>query len=303
MMSLRGTLSTSCLQRACSFKQVDNTFIVVFLVISHWNRGGEYWKLLGSGSHSLGIFRGNAKLYYKMAFGFMKAGLEKGELATYVTREDSDRIKGEMKREWGNSFHNWEAKKQIQVISSDSVFPRGFKIKDTLSSLAETHQRTIAAGFTGWRLVDITFYPQEEEHLRRLVECDKEYNNLGIGITTLCMYENPEAYEFEAFVDLLFCHKQIVSQGLKILNVSGRFLGDAINSVFAELFGESGSKSVLSHVAKVVEVPSTAELLKKLEQKPELLRRGLSTTFGESAYAICRLVEERLAELTIGTIM
>lgn len=251
----------------------------------------------------MGIFRGNVKTYHKMAFEFMEAGLEKGELATYVTREDPDKVKGKMEREWGHNFQAWEARRQIQVISSDSVFPRGFRIRETLSSLAETYQRTIAAGFTGWRLVDLTFFPQEERHLRRLVTSDKEYARLGIGVTTLCMYESPEAYEFEQFTDLLLCHEQIVSQKMKILDSPGKFLPDAMSSVFRELFGESGSKKLMLHVAKAAGLRSTDELFDKLQKEPGLLRRGLKPTFGESSNAICRLVKEKLAGITVETIM
>lgn len=238
-----------------------------------------------------------------MAFGFMRAGLEKGELATYITREDPTLVKDGMEQEWGHSFQAWEAKEQIQVISSDSVFPRGFEIEPTLSSFAKTYQRTIAGKFTGWRVVDITFYPQEEEHLRRLVTCDKRYNKLGIGVTTLCMYESPQAYEFEPFTDLLLCHEPVVSQKLKILYSSERFLRIAIDSVFKELFGEVGSRGVMAQIAKVVKVKSADELLGRLQQEPELLRIGLSLLLGESSFAVCRLVKEKLAEITVDPIM
>lgn len=250
----------------------------------------------------MGVFRADAELYHKMAFGFMKAGLERGELATYITREDLSLVRDQMELEWGDSYQTWDAKKQIQVTSSDSVFPHGFKIKTALSSLAETYQMAIAGGFIGWRIVDITFYPQEEKHLRRLVACDKKYNKLGIGTTTLCMYESPEAYEFESFANLLLCHSRVVSHKLKMLDTPGEFLPMAVDSAFRELFGESGHRGVMAHAAKVLGL-STDEFLRKLQQRPELLRRGLSESFGESTYAICRLVKERLAEMTVDTII
>ena len=65
------------------------------------DRVQDSWGLIAQGSHMLGIVRPRTEDHHDMAFGFLKAGLNKGEMAVYVTKEDPVLVRRSMEKRWG----------------------------------------------------------------------------------------------------------------------------------------------------------------------------------------------------------
>ncbi len=254
------------------------------------------WGLLARGSHLLGIVRLGTEDHHNMAFGFLKAAVDKGEMAVFVTKEDPVLVKHAMERHWGSTAKS-EAEGQLRILSSESVYPRGFKQNSVLSALSDMYRQAISSGFKGLSVADITFLGQQEDHFRSIIECDKVYGGLKLGATTLCMYEAPDTYEFALFSKLLLCHSAIIDHRFNLIRLPDGFFRKSIESALGEFFGENGAKGVLFQLSKIAGVSSMEEFLLNVQEEPESLHRPLTIMFGESSIAICKLIKEKLADM------
>lgn len=243
----------------------------------------------------LGIVRPGTEDHHDMAFGFLKTGLDKGEMAVYVTKEDPVLVRRSIEKRWGKTSPLEEGR--LRILSSELVYPRGFKAENVLSSFGESYQQAIGSGFTGLRAADITFLGEEDAHLRSIVECDRAYDALELGITTLCMYQGPDTYDFDLLAKLLLCHSAIIDHRLHQVRLPESFLRDGIYAALGEIFGENGAKAVLFNLARFADASSTEDFLLRAQEEPMLLQRSLNVMFGQPSNGICDLIKDKLAEM------
>ena len=256
----------------------------------------DNWGLIAKGSHILGIVRPGTEDHHNLAFGFLRAGLNKGEMAVYVTNEDQSLVKRTLEKRWGGTFLR-EAEEKLRILSSRSVCPPGLKPADAISAFTEMYMRATSSGFTGLRIADITFLGVEEGHLQSIVDCDRAYDALELGSTALCMYQGPETYDFDLFVKLLLCHSAIIDHRLHQLRLRESFLRDAIYLALGEIFGENGAKAVLLDLTRLADARSTEDFLFRVQEEPMLLYRTMNVMFGQPSNGICELIKDKLTEM------
>ncbi|MBI2184495.1 MAG: MEDS domain-containing protein [Thaumarchaeota archaeon] len=247
----------------------------------------------------MGVFRPGFVTDHGLIFGFIKDGLEKGEANILITNDPPNEVKAELQEVLDVSVKELEEKGSLRILPSNSVYPPDFQVREVLSSFDEAFKKALDKGFTGLRAVDVTFHGHEPSYVRKLVECDKAYDDLSIGATTLCMYELPQAYDFEVFAKLLLCHSSVVGVKNMPLEEPGKLIPVAVKRTLSEIFGDGGAQTVLAHLSNLRLSYGEEASLDKILEEPTLLRRNLEHIFGWPAETICEQIKKKLAELTV----
>ena len=255
------------------------------------------WEFMRKGSHLLGIVGSQTEDQHTLGFGFLKDGLDKGEMAVFVTK-DPALVERAMVQYWA-SMTQMQKDGQLRIISSDLIYPTGFRNEAVLAAFKERYHEALDSGFRGLRVADVTTFGQPHAHLRRLIECDEAYDALKLGATTLCMYEMPESYEYALFTKILHCHSAVVDERLNLLIEPIRFFWPAVESVLVELFGEDRGKTIISNLRKIARKHSREDSLINMPDECEILQKTLKELFGELSFQICELIKGRLAEMTV----
>ncbi len=256
------------------------------------------WEFLQKGSHLLGIVRPQTEDQYALGLGFLKDGLDRGEMAVFVSKEDPALVEHAMRRYLGD-ITAMQKDGQLRISSSNSVYQIGFRKESVLAALSDCYHQALDSGFRGLRVADVTSFGQPHDHLRRLVECDETYDALKLDVTALCMYEMPESYEYALFTKILNCHSAVLDYRLNLLIEPRRFFWPATESVLIELFGTDRGKALTSNFQKITRKHSSEDSLVNIPSEYEILQKTLNELFGELAFQICELIKGRLATMTV----
>lgn len=238
----------------------------------------------------------------RIAFDFLKAGIDRGETVIYVTSRNTSTVRNDMDNAWGGAATQLELIGQLRILSSKRLFPLEFQVENPLSIFKEAYSRALVSGRTGLRIACDPMVDRKEEYLERVLRFEEAYDTLKLGATTLCMYEHLDRYEFGLFCKLLLRHEGVIGDNLRLLGRPRRFLHPAIESALGDLLGETGMKSTLFHLAKVTGSTSTDEFMASINEDPSLLCSALIRLFGDPAHGICEMIRRKLAELTIDTL-
>jgi len=128
---------------------------------------------------------------HNVLFHYLKAGLENGEAAAYITSEETpNQIREAMKR-FGINLEKYEKTNALRILAyTDIYLVNGkFDIETTMGKWNELHEEAVAGGLKGLRVTGEMGWFFEHNLVEQLVEYERSLHRvLELPMTAICAY-------------------------------------------------------------------------------------------------------------------
>jgi len=152
-------------------------------------------------------------------FTYLKAGLDQGEAALYVTGQESpDEIRRAM-RQFSIDVERFEKLGALHVIDSNGWYFIGgkFNVSKTMELLRKLYNEALAKGFKGLRGAGEMTCFFENRMVKELVEYENSLHKvLELPVTAICAYDSELAAKErggQLYLDLIKAHSTVIIVG------------------------------------------------------------------------------------------
>jgi hypothetical protein len=167
------------------------------------------------------LFYTNRNEKRNILFTYLKAGLDRGEAAAYITSQETpDQIRGAMK-EFGIGVDRFEGSGALHVIDhKDWYFIDGkFSVPRTMELWKKLYNECIAKGAKGLRVTGEMAAFFDNQMVNELLEYERSLHRvLELPITAICAYDSDvvaKEGKGELFLDLIKAHSTVIFTGAK----------------------------------------------------------------------------------------
>ncbi|MCP8306413.1 MAG: MEDS domain-containing protein [archaeon] len=153
----------------------------------------------------------------EILFTFLKAGLDKGEGAIYVTSEETPQQIREAMQDFGIDVDKHEGDGSLKIIDYDGWYIRDGRVvvNDLIRNWKRVHEEMVRGGKTGLRAVGETHCFFEYGFLEELIIYEKNFSKmvLKLPITAISAYriDDLEVADARFVIDLIMPHKFMVN--------------------------------------------------------------------------------------------
>ena len=155
----------------------------------------------------------------EVLFTYLKAGLDHGEAAAYVTTQESPDEIRDGSRRFGIDVDGLERSGALHVLSYEEFYFKGgnFSIAQTMGLWEKLLGEAKAKGFNGLRVTGEMACFFEKKMVKELVEYENALHRvLTLPMTAICAYDQ-DAVDREGrgalYLDLIKAHKSVIITG------------------------------------------------------------------------------------------